>query len=191
MEETERTAGGEGAVETETETEHLAMLQRLKAVVRSLKVGEVWEDVVHEVWIECQRRGVRHDAPFVTLKHMTIDVLRKERAHRHERLEREEHRAARGGSSSSSGDEIAARDVRPREDDAEVRRLLVAAELGRREIEVVQLRWWSGMSIAETAREMESSERAVRELEESILARLRQTMRREGIECYASTREEE
>lgn len=67
--------------------DHERLWHRLQRVVRSLVRGALADDAVQEVWVRCTEKGLGPDTAFVVLKHMTIDVLRREHRHEGEELD--------------------------------------------------------------------------------------------------------
>jgi len=114
------------------------LMSRVTRATKALVRGALAEDVAQEVWMRCTVHGYGPEVPFVVLKHMIVDELRKERRYEGPRFGEVEI------------------ELPERVDEAESERCKVheaidQAELSWLETKVVMLRFWWGLPVAEIA----------------------------------------
>ena len=146
----------------------IQLWQRLHKVVHSIMHGSSVEDVVHDTWIACVQKGVGPDAPFVTLKHMALDAIRK--------LRRQERACSL---EDVVEPQMARETVRVQEDKA-MRVLLGRASLTTFEGQVVLRMFYDNFTMSVTADELGVTKADVKVAFESVKSKLRSLVENES-----------
>ena len=141
--------------------EYVVLQDRLVRIARALVHSDLAEDLASDALVVVMERDLREPLPYITLKHLIIDALRRERRQEHEALQDSATPAERDASDG------------PSEAEAMLERLMQHAALTPLESRVLYERFYNSLSQAACALKLGIGVADAREVGDQALAKLR------------------
>jgi DNA-directed RNA polymerase specialized sigma24 family protein len=147
----------------------MELWNRLRQVARTVTWCDQADDVATSAWIACYEKGLKLPLPFVTLKHMCFDEMRKLKRQEFDQLPDGMEAVVPESSSEDSTEKEAAV-------------IMESTQVTQLEGRILYRHLYEGMSFKELSAELGIDVGSVREVFNQVIAKLRLSVESEDIE---------